>query len=69
MKQNICNKYNCKGHLANVKIQSRLVVKPKIIQSLSACKNQSINPFDSSNHMQDAPDFRVPYDLKGLTPF
>ena len=32
------------------KIQSRLVVKPKIIQSLSACKNHSINLLDSSNY-------------------
>ena len=32
------------------KIQSRLLVKPKIIQSLSACKNHSINLLDSSNH-------------------
>ena len=32
-------------------IQSRLDVKPKIIQSLSAFKNQSINQLDSSNHL------------------
>ena len=51
------------------KIQSRLVAKPKIIQSLSPCKNYSINLLDSSNHLWDAPDFRVPYDIKGLTHF
>ena len=45
------------------KIQSRLVVKPKIIQSLSPCKNHSINLLNSSNHLSDAPDFRVSYDL------
>ena len=45
------------------KIQSRLVVKPKIIQSLSPCKNHLINP------LCDAPDFRVSYDLKVLTHF
>ena len=33
------------------KIQGRLVVKPKIIESLSACKNHSINLLNSSNHM------------------
>ena len=33
------------------KIQSRLVVKAKIIQSLSACKNNSVNLLDSSNHL------------------
>ena len=33
------------------KIQNRLVVKLKIIESLSACKNHSINWLDSSNHM------------------
>ena len=33
------------------KIQSRLIVKPKLIESLSACKNHSINLLDSSNHM------------------
>ena len=46
------------------KIQTTLVVKPNIIQSLSQCKNHSINLLDSSNHLWDAPDFRVPYDLK-----
>ena len=51
------------------KIQSRLVVKPKIIQSLSPCKNHLINPLDSSSHLCDAPDFGVPYDLKAFTHF
>ena len=32
-------------------IQGRLVVKPKITQPLSACKNDSISLLDSSNHM------------------
>ena len=50
-------------------IQSRLVVKPECIQSLSQCKNHSINLLNSSNHLWDAPDFRVPYDRKGLTHF
>ena len=51
------------------KIQSRLVVKPKIIPSLSPCKNHLINLLDSLNHLCDAPDFGVSYDLKGLTHF
>ena len=51
------------------KIQSRLVVKPKIIQLLSLSKNHSISLLNPSNHLRDAPDFRVSYDLKGLTHF
>ena len=51
------------------KIQSRLVVKPKIIQSLSPCKNHLINPLNSSNNLWDASDFRVSYELKTLTHF
>ena len=42
------------------KIQSKLVIKPKIIQALSACKNHSINLLDSPNHLWDTSDFRVP---------
>ena len=43
------------------KIRTRLVVKPKIIQSLSTCQNHSINLLDSLNpHMSDTPDFRIP---------
>ena len=34
-----------------------------------ACKNHSISLHDSSNHLWDALDFRVPYDLEGLTYF
>ena len=45
------------------KIESRLVVKPKIIQSLSLIKNHPINLPNSTNHFRDARDFRVPYDL------
>ena len=51
------------------KIQSRLVVKATIIQSLLPWKNHLINLLDSSNHLCDAADFRVSYDLKGLTHF
>ena len=44
-------KNNCSGtHHLNVKDGSRLALKPKIIPSLSACKNHSINLFNSSNH-------------------
>ena len=39
-----------------LKIQSRQVVKPKFIQSLSPCENYSINLLNSSNHLRDAPD-------------
>ena len=31
--------------------QQRLVVKPKFIQSISACKNHSISLLSSSNHL------------------
>ena len=44
-----------------LKIQNRLVVKPKVIQSLSACKNHSINLYDSWNDLWDTPDFVVPW--------
>ena len=44
-----------------LKIQSRLVVKLKLIQLLSACKNDSINLLDSSNYLWDTPDLRVPW--------
>ena len=36
------------------------MVEPKNIQSLSGCKNHSVNLLDSSNHLWDTPDFRVP---------
>ena len=49
--------------------QSRLVVQPKIVQSLSPYKNHSISLLDSSNHLCNASDFRVSYDLKGFTHF
>ena len=54
------NKYN--AHPVNDKDTKyiRLVVELKIIQSLSACKNHSINLLDLSNHFWDPPDFRVP---------
>ena len=44
-----------------LKIQTRYVVKLKIIQSLSACRNHSINLLDSSNDFWDTPDFIVPW--------
>ena len=40
-------KYNCSGSAAS-KIQSILAIKPKIIPTLSACKNHSINLLNSS---------------------
>ena len=43
------------------KIQRKMVVKLKFIQSLLKCKNLSINLLDSSNHLWDAPNFRVPW--------
>ena len=43
------------------KIQSRLVVKPKIIQSLSAYKTHLINMLNSSNHLRDKTYFRIPW--------
>ena len=52
-----------------LKIQSKLFVKPKIIQSVSLCKNHLINLLDSSNPLCDASDFRVSCDLEGLTHF
>ena len=51
------------------KIQNRLVVKPKSIESLSSCKSNSMNLIYSSNHMWDAAASRVSYDLKGLIHF
>ena len=39
------------------KILSRLVVNPKILQSLSAGKKHSV---DSLNHFWDTPNFRDP---------
>ena len=51
------------------KIQSRLVTKSKIIQSLSPCKNHLINLLNSSNNLCDAPGFRASYDLKYLKHF
>ena len=47
----------------NVKDKSRLAVKPKIIPSLSAWKNHSINLLNSSNHLCDTPDLRVPQNI------
>ena len=44
-----------------LKIQSRLVIKTKIIQSLSVCKNHSINRLDSWNDLWDTPNFIVPW--------
>ena len=44
-----------------LKIQSRLVIKQKNIQSLSACKNHSINLLDSWNNLWDTPNFIVPW--------
>ena len=52
-----------------LKIQGRLAINQKLIQSLSQCKNHSINLLDSLNYLWDALDFTVPYDLKGLTHF
>ena len=40
-------KYNCSGSAAS-KIQSILAIKPKIIPTLSACKNHSISLLNSS---------------------
>ena len=51
-------------------IPSRLVVKPKILQSLSACKNYSINLLDSSNHLSDQIHLVFEsHDLKGFGHF
>ena len=49
------------------KIQSRLAIKPKIIQSLSACKNHSVNLLYSSNLLWHTPDFRVPWSKRSRT--
>ena len=38
-----------------------MAIKPKIIPSLSVCKNHSINLLNSSNHLWDKPDLIVPY--------
>ena len=46
------------------KIQSKLLVKPKTIQSLSGCKNHAINLLNSSNLFWDTPDFRIPWSKK-----
>ena len=40
-------------------VHSRLVIKPEIIQSLSACKSYSINLLDSLNYLLDTPYFLV----------
>ena len=46
-----------------LKMQSRLAAKPKIFQSLSACKNHSINLLDSWNDLcnSNTPDFIAPW--------
>ena len=46
------------------KIQSRLVMKPKIIPSISTCKNCSINLLNSSNYLWDTPDLRVLWSIR-----
>ena len=48
------------------KIQCRLVVKPKIIKLLTACKNHSTNLLNLSNHLWDTAES---HDLKGLAHF
>ena len=50
------------------KLLSRLVVKPRIVPFLSTCKNRSINHLNSSNHLWDTPDLRVPRSIE-LHPF
>ena len=49
-------------------VQKRTLAKCLDECLLSACKNHWINLLGSLNHMWDAPDFKVPYDLKGLIP-
>ena len=46
--------------LSTTAVVSRLDIKPKIIPSLSASKNHSTNLLNSSNHLWDKPDLRVP---------
>ena len=50
------------------KLLTRLFVKPRIVPFLSICKNRSINHLNSSNHLWDTPDLRVPRSIE-LHPF
>ena len=54
-------KNNCSGpSVLMSKIQSRLFFKPKIIPLLLGCKIHSIDLLNSSNHLKDTTDLKVP---------
>ena len=57
-------KHNCSGPLAFKCQRFRESVKLKMIPSLSAYKNQSVNLLNSSNDLWDTPDLRVPWSIR-----
>ena len=61
-------KWQCPPAFKMSKLLTRLFVKPRIVPFLSICKNRSINHLNSSNHLWDTPDLRVPRSIE-LHPF